>query len=116
MTSADDLLNASDDWPTVRDEMLTNPRVRGAYDDAGNDARTTLTLTHTRKSAGMTRSQVAGWIAEYTGMRPRRALRWVNRYEDGELGGNAPIWLIHAYARAVGLAVVLTVAAPEVAA
>lgn len=116
MTATDDLLDASDDWTDVRDRSLRNPVVRGAYDDCNNEARTTLALIAARVAAGKTSADVAVWLANYTGMSRRRALRWVRRYERGELGGNAPIWLIHAYARAVGVAVVVTVAAPEVAA
>lgn len=100
-----------DDWDNIRDQMLTNPDVRAIYNDCNNQARTCVTLTRARQSAGMTRRDVAARLAARPGMSQRAARRWVDRYEDGLLGGNAPIWLIHAYARAVGVQATIMVKA-----
>lgn len=96
-------------------ERLLNdsPRVAAAFADCTNRDRTLLALLAARDLAGMTSEQVAAWIAEHSGMSSRRAASWVSRFERCELGGNTPVWLLYAYARAVGVAVTITVDAVE---
>jgi hypothetical protein len=93
------------DFAAMRDEMLRDPDVRAAYDDATDASTTCLNLIAAREHAGLTPRQVADRIAAGSGMSLRTARRWVDRYESGELMHNVPLWLLHTYGRAVGVRV-----------